>query len=123
MTGRKSSGSDSSTTPPASCYDWFCTSVHSLCTVISTFIALSVKIRLAILHPSHILARNGKRQETRRKLMSKFMMVSRKLGECHEAFSEVTLDLVDILRQERGKEDKVFLDVPEALNRWSFECS
>ena len=53
------------------------------------------------------------------------MMVSRKLGEYDKAFSEVSLvlDLVDLLRQEREKEDKVFVDVTEVLNRWSFECS
>ena len=49
------------------------------------------------------------------------MMVPRKLAEYHEAFNEVALDLVDVLRKERGKED-VFLDVPGTMNRWSFEC-
>ena len=44
--------------------------------------------------------------------MSKFMMVSRKLEEYHEAFSEVALDLVDLLRQETGKEGKVFWMYP-----------
>ena len=49
------------------------------------------------------------------------MLVPRKLAEYHEAFNEVALDLVDVLRKERGKED-VFLDVPGTMNRWSFEC-
>ena len=49
------------------------------------------------------------------------MMVPRKLGEYHEAFNEVALDLVSVLKKERGEED-VFLDVPDVMNRWSFEC-
>ena len=65
--------------------------------------------------------RNGENWEKQRKPISKFMMVPRKVGEYHEAFNEVALDLVDILRKERGKED-VFLDVPGMMNRWSFEC-
>ena len=67
------------------------------------------------------LYRNGERWESQRKPMSKFMMVPRKLGEYHEAFNEVALDLVNLLRLERGKES-MFLDVPGVLNRWSFEC-
>ena len=49
------------------------------------------------------------------------MMVPRKLGEYHEAFNEVALDLVNVLRKEREK-NNMFLDVPSVLNRWSFEC-
>ena len=49
------------------------------------------------------------------------MMVPRKLGEYHEAFNEVALDLVSVLKKEKGEED-VFLDVPDVMNRWSFEC-
>ena len=66
--------------------------------------------------------RNGEKWESQRKPISKFMMVPRKLGEYHEAFNEVALDLVNVLRKERGKEN-VFLDVPGVMNRWSFECS
>ena len=53
--------------------------------------------------------------------MSKFMMVPRKLGEYHESFNEVTLDLIDLIRLERNKDD-TFFDVRSILNRWSFEC-
>ena len=53
--------------------------------------------------------------------MSKFMMVPRKLGEYHKAFNEVALDMVNMLRKERGEEN-MFLNVPGLLNRWSFEC-
>ena len=53
--------------------------------------------------------------------MSKFMMVPRKLGEYHETFNEVSLDLVDLIRRERGEED-MFSDVTSLMNRWSFEC-
>ena len=53
--------------------------------------------------------------------MSKFMMVPRKVGEYHESFNEVALDLVDLIRLEREAED-MLSDVPSVLNRWSFEC-
>ena len=66
--------------------------------------------------------RNGEQWESQRKPISKFMMVPRKLGEYHEAFNEVTFDLVDFIRRERQKEDNLYRDVPGVMNRWSFEC-
>jgi hypothetical protein len=65
--------------------------------------------------------REGEQWVSQRKPMSKFMMVPRKLGEYHEAFNEVALDLVKALKKERGKED-MLLDVPRTMNRWAFEC-
>ena len=64
---------------------------------------------------------DGERWESQRKPMSKFMMVPRKLGEYHEAFNEVSLDLVNLLKLERG-EDNIYCDVLSVLRRWSFEC-
>ena len=54
--------------------------------------------------------------------MSKFMMVPRKVGEYHESFNEVALDLVDFIRHGREEESNIFLDIPSVFNRWSLEC-
>ena len=53
--------------------------------------------------------------------MSKFIMVPRKVSEYYESFNEVALDLMELIRLERGERD-MFLNVPDVMNRWSFEC-
>ena len=53
--------------------------------------------------------------------MSKFMMIPRKVSEYHESFNEVALDLLELIRVEKGEGD-MFIDVQNVLNRWSFEC-
>ena len=52
--------------------------------------------------------------------MSKFMMVPRKVSEYHETFNEITLDLLEAIRLEKGEED-MLLDVQSLMHRWAFE--
>jgi len=70
----------------------------------------------------YVIDSQGEDWYRQRQPMSKFVMVPRKVGEYHEGFNAITLDLLKNILQLRDPETKILSDLCSLNFKWSFEC-
>ena len=64
----------------------------------------------------------GEEWHRQRVPMSKFAMVPQNVAKFHEEFNAIVVDLLTKIQRQKDPNTQVLSDVPNLLNKWSFEC-
>ena len=64
----------------------------------------------------------GEEWHRQRVPMSKFAMVPQNVAKFHEEFNAIIVDLLTKIQRQKDPNTQVLSDLPNLLNKWSFEC-